>query len=61
MILENSEIHIHLINISKIRNDIQKFNGILSDEEKERSGKYKFARDRERAIVTYFFSKKNSL
>lgn len=58
MILENSEIHIHLINISKLRNDIQKFNGILSDEEKEKSGKYKFARDRERAIVTYFFRRK---
>ncbi|BDQ02806.1 MAG: hypothetical protein KatS3mg037_1381 [Ignavibacterium sp.] len=58
MILENSEIHIHLINISKLRNDIQNFNGILSDEEKEKSGKYKFARDRERAIVTYFFRRK---
>lgn len=58
MILENSEIHIHLIDISKLRNDIQKFNGILSDEEKEKSGKYTFARDRERAIVTYFFRRK---
>ncbi|MEP0859815.1 MAG: 4'-phosphopantetheinyl transferase superfamily protein [Ignavibacterium sp.] len=56
--MENSEIHIHLINISKLRNDIQKINGILSDEEKEKSGKYKFARDRERAIVTYFFRRK---
>ncbi|AFH50190.1 Phosphopantetheinyl transferase [Ignavibacterium album JCM 16511] len=58
MNIANSEIHIYSINITEPEYDFQKLKEVFSQDEKERVSDYKFIKDRERAIVTFYFRRR---
>lgn len=55
MAIANSEIHIYLIDTTKIRDDIKKFFEILPQDEMQKVNNYKFIKNRERSIATFYY------
>lgn len=58
MNIANSEIHIYTINTSEWKYNLQKLEESLSQDEKERVSNYKFIKDRERSILTFYIRRK---
>lgn len=51
--LQDNEAHLWLVNINKSFRDLDYYTALLSPEEKKRSGRFHFSRDKNRNIITY--------